>query len=187
MLSYISPALCGFVLLSTVLASPITVSQMKYPPIEDGPSLVQFTYPGYGLDGPRVDTTNSTVFDWWYFDVVSDNVAEGDYSSVVAVFHDGTSGGFQSLPDSPNTLLLSLVGTWPNGTLWRTNTWPSEATVVADSSRSQGSWGEFGSWEGDVDSGIWEARFDLERHGVNGSFRLESVSLMLMVTRLFND
>ena len=104
-------------LATATLVAAITVSQVKYPAIEDGPSPAQFTYPGHGLDGPRVDHVNSTVFDWWYFDIISDNVAEGDLSSVVAVFHDGTSGGFQTLVESPNKIPMTLAGTFPNGTI----------------------------------------------------------------------
>jgi hypothetical protein len=164
-------------LLATAMLVPaITVSQAKYPVIEDGPSSAQFTYPGYGLDGPRVDHVNSTVFDWWYFDMVSDNVAEGDLSSVVAVFHDGTSGAFQTLAESPNKLPMTLAGTFPNGTIWRTYSFVSEAVVVADGTHSQGSWGDIGYWAGDVETGTWAASFDLlETHGVRGTFRLEQV------------
>ena len=162
-------------LATATLVPAITVSQIKYPILEDGPSSVQFTYPGYGLDGPRVDHVNSTVFDWWYFDMVSSNVAEGDLSSVVAVFYDGTSGGFQQMPDSPNKIPMSLVGTFPNGTTWRTYSFTSEAVVVADGTHSQGSWGDIGHWAGDTESGTWAASFDLEEHGVRGTFRLKSV------------
>jgi hypothetical protein len=167
----------SLVLLTTAALVPaITVSQAKYPVIGDGPSSAQFTYPGYGLDGPRVDHVNSTVFDWWYFDMVSDNVAEGDLSSVVAVFHDGTSGGFQTLLESPNKLPMTLAGTFPNGTIWRTYSFVSEAVVVADETHSQGSWGDVGHWAGDVETGTWAASFDLlETHGVRGTFRLEQV------------
>jgi hypothetical protein len=163
-------------LASAALVPAITVSQVKYPIIEDGPSSAQFTYPGYGLDGPRVDHVNSTVFDWWYFDMISDNVAEGDLSSVVAVFHDGTSGGFQTLLDSPNKIPMTLGGTFPNGTIWRTYSFVSEAVVVADETHSQGSWGDIGHWAGDVETGHWAASLDLlETHGVRGTFRLKQV------------
>ena len=161
---------------TAALVPAITVSQAKYPVIGDGPSSAQFTYPGYGLDGPRIDHVNSTVFDWWYFDIVSDNVAEGDLSSVVAVFHDGTSGGFQTLLESPNKLPMTLAGTFPNGTIWRTYNFVSEAVVVADETHSQGNWGDVGHWAVDVETGTWAASFDLlETHGVRGTFRLEQV------------
>lgn len=108
--------------------------------------------------------------------MVSDNVAEGDLSSVVAVFHDGTSGGFQTLVESPNKIPMTLAGTFPNGTIWRIYNFASEGVVVADGSHSQGSWGKTGHWTGDVETGIWAASFDLlEAHGVRGTFRLESV------------
>jgi hypothetical protein len=157
------------------LVSSITISQIKSPIIEEGPSFAQFTYPGYGLDAPRVAYVNSTVFDWWYFDMISDDVADGDLSSVVAVFHDGTSGGFQTLAESTNKLPLALAGTFPNGSIWRTYTFQSEAVVIADETHSQGSWGGVGRWSGDSGSGVWEASFDLEAYGVRGTFRLESV------------
>lgn len=174
--SNLHPALFGLLTVAA-LVSAITVSQLKYPMIEEGPSSAQFTYPGYGLDGPRVDHVNSTVFELWYFDMVSDNVADGDLSSVVAVFYDGTSGGFQSMTESSNKLPMAFAGTFPNGTVWRTYTFMDEAVVIAGETRSQGSWGGFGSWQGDVDSGVWEASFDLEAQGVSGTFRLESVRL----------
>ena len=162
-------------LLLPVIVSSITVSQIKYPVIEEGPSFAQFTYPDYALDAPRVANVNSTAFDWWYFDMISDDVANGDLSSVVAVFHDGTSGGFQTLAESSNKLPMTLGGTFSNGTIFRTYTFNSQAIVAADETRSQGSWGSVGSWTGDLHSGVWEASFDLEAQGVRGTFRLESV------------
>lgn len=172
-----NPVVVLTALVAAAVASPITVSQVKFPPINNGPSSVQFTYPGYGLDGPRVDNVNSTVFDWWYFDIVSENVPDGDLSSVVAVFYDGTSGGFQQLPESPNKIQMSLVGTFANGTAFRDYTLPATAVISADGTRSQGTWGEFGSWNGDIATGDWEFAFVDESQGINGSFTMEQVSL----------
>jgi hypothetical protein len=172
--TFLSSSLAGLLAFAT-LASSTTVSQLKYPVIENGATPAQFTYPGYALDGPRVDHVNSTSFEWWYFDMVNDNVANGDLSSVVAVFHDGTSGGFQAMTDSPNKLPMSLAGTFPNGTVWWVWTYADVAVVTADETHSRGSWGGLGSWDGDLQSGVWEAKFDLEAYGVNGSFRLETV------------
>ncbi|KAF4947055.1 hypothetical protein FGADI_10685 [Fusarium gaditjirri] len=43
------------------------------PILYNGPSDVQFTSCATGADGPRVFPINSTTYDWWYFDAVSDD------------------------------------------------------------------------------------------------------------------
>lgn len=164
------------ILATAALASPITVSQVKLPVIENGTSPTQFTYPGYGIDGPRVDNVNDTVFDWWYFDAVSENVADGDLSSIVAVFYDGTSGGFQALPESQNKIQMSFVGTFANGTTFRAYTLPAQAVISSDATGSSGDWGGYGSWSGDVETGDWELNFESEELGVTASVRMEQVN-----------
>lgn len=84
-------------------------------------------------------------------------------SAVVVVFYDGTSGGFQQLSKSPSKIQMSLVGIFLNGTSFRAYTSPSHANVVADISRSTGMWRNFGSWDGDIDSGNWGVKFEICR------------------------
>lgn len=135
-------------------------------------SEVQFTYPGYGLDGPKVHPINSTTFDWWYFDAVS---ASGDLASVVINFYTASPGGFEALTNTSTVLETSISGSFANGTTFIINEYPSEAVVITEGDGSAGRWGEYSSWKSTPDLKNWEIRFDAPEYGVKACMTLESV------------
>lgn len=96
------------------------------------PSQVEFEYSGAGLDGPKVKPANTTTFDWWYFDAVSDDLASGDLSSVVLVFYDATPGGFAALSNKTTKLEASITGSFKDGTPFGISGYPAEATVISN-------------------------------------------------------
>ncbi|KZO94779.1 hypothetical protein CALVIDRAFT_517254 [Calocera viscosa TUFC12733] len=50
--------------------------------VENGTSTVQYTVQSSGFDGPKIDFYNATSSQWWYFDVVSNDLTE----SIVLTF-----------------------------------------------------------------------------------------------------
>lgn len=171
-------SLAAGLLAATAIADDIVVSQNKGPLVEDSDyANVQWTYPGFALDGPRVENVNGTTYDWWYFDTVSADIVNGDNSSAACVFHDGTGGGFQNLPDIPQKLHVYMTGTWPNGSNWRAPLQASSAVVSAQGQGADGYWAPYGRFGGSVESGEWLITFESERYGVNGTIRYEQVSL----------
>ncbi|KAJ7255134.1 hypothetical protein B0H12DRAFT_1323309 [Mycena haematopus] len=77
------------------------------------------------LDGPKVHPINASVFDWWYFDVVS--LDPSVLSSVVVTFFTTPQSAFPLLPASDSITLAYIWVSFPNGTLW--------AKAVSDLSR----------------------------------------------------
>ena len=139
------------------------------------PSSVQFTYPGTGLDSPKVKPVNKTTFDWWYFDAVSSDLDSGDLSSVVLTFFDATPGGFEALSNKSTKLEASITGSFKNGTRFGVSAYPTEAVVVTEGDASSGRWGAYGSWKGSKDLKKWVVRFQDVSAGIEGSLMLESV------------
>ncbi|KZO94777.1 hypothetical protein CALVIDRAFT_483902 [Calocera viscosa TUFC12733] len=75
----------GISLLSRVAAQSVTT----YPPYAvSGDSTVQFTLESNGFDAPKVNFYNSTSAQWWYFDVVSNDLSQ----SAVISFLDNAPG-----------------------------------------------------------------------------------------------
>ena len=139
------------------------------------PSSVQFTYPGTGLDCPKVRPVNTTTFDWWYFDAVSSDLASGDLSSVVVTFYDATAGGFEALSKTNTKLEVSITGSFSDGTPFSIDSFPSEANVTTYGDNAEGQWGKYASWTSTPDLKYWTIAFQDQRQGVSGSMTLESV------------
>src|SRR5436190_6567 len=79
----------------------------------NGESLVQFESGPSGLDAPKISFVNASVFDWWYFDVVS----EDQKSSMVFTFFTSTVTAFPFLEDPNNILQVNVWASFPNGTV----------------------------------------------------------------------
>lgn len=167
----------AFSLLSFALAQSIPrpdVITIKNKP-KKVPSKVQFSYPGSGLDGPKVRPVNTTTFDWWYFDAVSSDLANGDLSSVVVTFYDATAGGFAALSKTNTKLEVSITGSFQDGTPFGFSAFPAEAVVTTYGDNTQGQWGKYGSWTSSADLKYWTIAFQDQRRNITGSMTLESV------------
>ena len=132
----------------------------------------------------QVRPVNSSTYDWWYFDAVSSDVANGDLSSVVVVFYDATPGGFEALSNKTTKLETSITGSFKDGTPFGISAYPAEAVVITEGDTSTGKWGDYASWCGSPDLKRWEIRFDDEKYGVSGSMRIESVRHLVCVESL---
>ncbi|KAK5683567.1 hypothetical protein LTS10_005100 [Elasticomyces elasticus] len=156
---------------------PAEISTYLNSTILTTPSTAEFTYPGTGLDGPKVHPVNGTNFDWWYFDAVSDDLAEGDLSSVIIVFYTLSQTAFfgQRLNDS--VLAVSIAGTLRDGTPNYINLQPGEATITTLGDSSAGQWGSGpnnASWSSSPDLRTWVVTFNNEI--VNGSLTMTSIA-----------
>ncbi|KAJ7444999.1 hypothetical protein B0H11DRAFT_1620022, partial [Mycena galericulata] len=79
----------------------------------------QLTSSAVGLDAPKVSPINASSFDWWYFDVVSNEPAS-DLASVVIIFLTSAQSAFLTLSgvSAPDSVLSVIIWvTFPNGTL----------------------------------------------------------------------
>ena len=102
-------------------------------------STVEFTYDSsIGLDAPKVHPVNRTTWDWWYFDVVSDELASGDLSSLAITFFIASPFGYEPLTDNTTTLASTIMGTFKNGTPIFINGYPDQATVVSEGDVTDG-------------------------------------------------
>ncbi|KAF9518997.1 hypothetical protein BS47DRAFT_1379551 [Hydnum rufescens UP504] len=92
------------------------------------------------LDGPKLDFVNGTSFDFWYFDVTSyDNKA-----SIVLAFYAASNYALGISPNPPSrneTInMVTIYGSFPNGTLFATQIEAGEAKVRTERDGSSGNW-----------------------------------------------
>ncbi|KAF8123815.1 hypothetical protein K438DRAFT_1650522 [Mycena galopus ATCC 62051] len=114
--------------------------------IQNGTSTAVFTSAASGFDAPKVQPINGSVFDWWYFDVVSTDPSV--QSSVVVIFFTSSQHAFPLLSESDTVLPVEIWASFPNGTLWEAKTNGTSAAVVVNGDDSSGKWTGTGfSWE----------------------------------------
>lgn len=137
-----------------------------------GPSDVQFESCLSGADSPKVVPYNLTSFDWWYFDAVSEDGAEG----LVIVFYSASEASFPFDLDLQSDLSVMVQGTWEGGSsslLYSSYTRLATVSTVGDG--SNGNWIDAGgSWTSTPDLSQYSISIDNEN--VSGTFNLESVS-----------
>jgi hypothetical protein len=141
----------------------------------NGESIVQFESGPAGLDAPKISFVNSSVFDWWYFDVVS----EDQKSSVVFTFFTSTVAAFPFLDDPNNVLQVNVWASFPNGTLTSLDTHADHAVVVSHGDGSAGKYEPIGmSWKSDPDMSSYVITVDDPALDIKGTFHLKSVWTM---------
>lgn len=128
------------------------------------------------LDGPQVDRINASVFDWWYFDVVSDTDPR---ESLVVTFFTSSAAAFPFLAANESSILIAyLWASFANGTVVADFV-PATAATVAVGNPSSGQWSSTGfSWAAHkANFSQYEINIASEKMQVNGKFRLSSVSV----------
>ncbi|KAJ7448677.1 hypothetical protein B0H11DRAFT_2161992 [Mycena galericulata] len=147
-----------------------TVFQIP-PGIQNGSSIAQFTSSAVGLDAPKVSPINASSFDWWYFDVVSNEPAS-DLASVVIIFLTSAQSAFLTLSgvSAPDSVLSVIIWvTFPNGTLWSgTANGEQNATVTSDGDNTTGIWHGTGF--------SWLVTIDAPEVGVTGTITFPAVA-----------
>ncbi|KAF8915226.1 hypothetical protein CPB85DRAFT_1294961 [Mucidula mucida] len=166
-------SLWAFALLVLALqaASALLEPSIIAGPVQTGESRVQFISDSHGLDAPKVQPVNGTVFDWWYFDAVSDV----DKSSVVITFFTSTAVAFPFLEESPVVTSVYIWTSYANGT---TGQFIVDAESAVVNTMVDGTSGVFSgtgmSWGGTPDMAHYVVDIDAPEVGVQGSLYLES-------------
>lgn len=119
------------------------------------------------FDGPKIGAVNSTVFDWWYFDGVSND----GQSSIVVVFYRSTQAIFLPV-SSVDYVEVSIA--FPNGSIFDESFPASFSSVTTTSFGASGVWGTTASFQGTPDLSIYT--ITLNTGVVQGTFSLRSIA-----------
>jgi hypothetical protein len=109
----------------TVQKSPDGVYQIPST-VQDGASKVHFDIQTsastldietlFSLDAPKLDSINGSVFDWWYFDAVSETNPE---DCLVITFFSSTVAAFPFLDANQTSILTAWIwASFANGTVF---------------------------------------------------------------------
>ncbi|KAJ5283089.1 hypothetical protein N7497_001745 [Penicillium chrysogenum] len=126
--------------------------------VQNGTSKARFDIPTpettldietlFRLDAPQIDPINGSVYDWWYFDAVSETNPD---DSLVVTFFSSSAEAFPFL-DANETSVLNvwLWASFANGTVFADSVPATVATVTgpdAAGTNSSGEWSSTGfSW-----------------------------------------
>lgn len=159
-------------LLGVVSASPFYTppTLQVFPSVPaNGTSTVQFAAKTFDFDGPKTDIFNASTFQWWYFDVVSDDLKE----SIVLVFFTNGPGatGAAQLPFNIAEANIQLA----NGTLVGVG---AAATALEINTIIEGSSGVMNgsgySWAGLPDLTYYSIAIDDKLNGLSGTIEIFS-------------
>ncbi|KAJ5965015.1 uncharacterized protein N7479_004891 [Penicillium vulpinum] len=155
--------------------------------IQNGTSRVQFDIPTpettlspetlFSLDAPQLDPINSSVFDWWYFDAVSETNPD---DSLVITFFTSTMNAFPFLRANETSIVnVWLWASFAHGTTFA-DTVPATVATVTGADRkganSAGDWSPTGfSWNAPTeDLSQYEIVIASEKIQVEGRLTLTS-------------
>lgn len=133
----------------------------------------------FSLDAPQLDSINGSVFDWWYFDAVSETNPD---DSLVITFFSSSAAAFPFLDTNQSSVLTAwLWASFANGTVFADYVPATLATVTgADGTHtnSSGDWSSTGfSWNAlSNDLTQYEIIVASEKMQAQGRFTLTSVS-----------
>ncbi|KAJ5166099.1 uncharacterized protein N7482_004880 [Penicillium canariense] len=126
--------------------------------VQNGTAHARFTIPTAGsklettalltLDSPQVRSINSSVFDWWYFDAVSETDPR---ESLALIFFTSTAAAFPWLPPNETSVLVAYIwASFANGTVFADYLHATIARVAGGEGAnppSSGNWSSTGcSW-----------------------------------------
>lgn len=134
--------------------------------------FTQFTSSLAGLDSPKQSAINSTVWDWWYFDVVGTD----HLTSIIVLFSLGLNTGFIG---GSTTIVptVSISGTFPNGTGYEYSASAAGGATVTTSPEggASGNWiGTGFSWVGSADMSRYVITINAPAAGISGTITLHS-------------
>lgn len=162
--------------------------------VQDGSSQARFNVPTPGstlsteallaLDSPQLSFINGSVFDWWYFDAVSD--ADPGESLVVTLFTSSAAAFPFLSPNGSSVLIAYIWASFSNGTVFADYVPATIATVSGGDEApnpSSGVWSSTGfSWAAlNDDLSQYEIVVASEAMQVQGRFSLTSVSWVVIV------
>lgn len=139
----------------------------------NGPSTVQFTSDSSGFDGPKIKNLNSTVFDLWYFDVISSDLQN---SAVLVFFTAKPTGLFPGLPDLGTATWMLAEVTLADGSAFETLIPGDQLTVTTVGNGASGMLsGGVAGWQGSSDMSKYVVTINAPDSGITGTLTLESV------------
>ncbi|MCJ1388303.1 hypothetical protein MMC18_001149 [Xylographa bjoerkii] len=156
---------------------PWVSTQVYSPDTVNGTSDVLFTSSADGLDGPKVRTVNTTSYDWWYFDAVSE---DQQFNVVFTFFAAPATGLGIPLDGAPDNAILmaSICMSYPEQEISFVGEVPAtEAKVVSVGNGASGSWEGTGmGFLGTSDLSNYVVYIDSASLGVQGFMSLQSLA-----------
>lgn len=131
------------------------------------------------LDAPQLDFINGSVFDWWYFDAVSENNPD---ESLVLTFFSSTASAFPFLAANQSSILTVWIwASFANGTIFADYVPATVARLTGvdgASTTASGNWFPTGfGWQASTDPQFkYEVTIASEKLQVHGKFTLTSVT-----------
>lgn len=129
----------------------------------------------FSLDAPKLDAINASVFDWWYFDAVSETNSN---ESMVITFFSSTAAAFPFLGANQSSVLTAWIwASFANGTVFADYAPATVATlsgVDGTHTHSSGDWAPTGlNWKAVVGHQIkYEIAVRSEKMQLDGRFTL---------------
>lgn len=125
------------------------------------------------LDGPQLSAVNSSSYEWWYFDAVSQDLK----SSITIVFYTALASGFGFIPPTPDVTIVGIDFLFPNGTTSSIGLAATEAVITTIDQGSSAVYKEAGArWQGAPDLSFYEVKINSPENGVVGTFTLTSIA-----------
>ncbi|KAM0815602.1 putative Hydroxyneurosporene synthase protein [Seiridium cardinale] len=142
--------------------------------VDNGTSTGQYISSASGFDSPKVFPINSSSYDWWYFDIVSE---DRQYSTSLAFIAAPGTAFTTGLPETNMLLGVVFLSTpeQPLSTVYQLLA--TEAIVVSDSDGTSGVWNGTGmQFRGSEDLRMFQLDIDMPGLGLFGNISLTSVS-----------
>ena len=137
-------------------------------------SIVQTISGNNSFDGPKIHPINGSVFEWWYFDAVSND--QKSYVSVV--FYTTTGNGFPFIGNTTQVLSVEVTGNFPNGSTFEAILPAERAEVTTVGDDTSGCFDGPGlkwNWHSSSSMSTYLVEIDSQELGIQGSLSLKSV------------
>ncbi|KAJ3810481.1 hypothetical protein EV368DRAFT_73417 [Lentinula lateritia] len=165
-----------FFLWSLILPTLIHGATVTFPPtVGLGASDALYTSSASSFDSLKISNVNSTTYEWYYFDAISD---DGSYS-VVATFFVAPDTAFPFTGSSTMTLeVLLSVQTPDSDVFYLSGAFATDAQVTTDGDGASGVWEGTGlSFNGSSDMSSYEVVIDsADVMGVTGTISMQSIA-----------
>lgn len=125
------------------------------------------------LDGPQLSAVNSSSYEWWYFDAVSQDLK----SAITIAFYTALASGFGFIPPISNVTVVGIDVLFPNGTASSIELTATEAVITTIDQGSSAVYKDTGAkWHGAPDLSCYEVKINSPENGVVGTFELKSIA-----------
>ncbi|EKM52035.1 uncharacterized protein PHACADRAFT_150957 [Phanerochaete carnosa HHB-10118-sp] len=162
-------------ILAVVIAqrSPISLDIISGAPAS-GQSKVHLTSSATGFDAPKALPINGSSFDWYYFDIIS----EDSRSSIfLAFFLAPISSLWDNLPVFPTAVWTDAFISLPDGSALNLDAGGNDLIVMTTVNGSSGTLNGTGwGWAGVPDMSFYEVIIDSPETGVQGTLTFKSTA-----------